>query len=94
MDNSNAFSIYSDEAGLFDKRFQAIALITGPTVQLLELRDRLRLILDENRITEIKFTEVGTHHPKLLAAKGFIERSVIEYASRQKCMIDVLVWDT
>jgi hypothetical protein len=94
MDNSNTFSIYSDETGLFDKRFQAIGLVSGPTVHLLELRDKLRLILNENCITEIKFVEVRTHHPKLLAAQGFIERSVTEYANRQKCRIDVLVWDT
>jgi len=94
MDNSNTFSIYSDETGLFDKRFQAIALISGPTVHLLQLRERLQLILNENHVAEIKFSEVRTHRPKILTAQGFIGCSVREYTSRQKCRIGVLIWDT
>lgn len=94
MDSSNIFSIYSDETGLFNRRFQAIALVSGPNVTLLQLRNRLQVILDENGIDEIKFAEIRTHHPKLLTAQGFIRCSVREYASRQKCRIDVLIWDT
>ncbi len=94
MENSEVFSIYSDESGIFNKRFQAIALISGSDMILLQLKKKLKDILDENGIDEIKFEEVRTHHPKLLAAQSFIDCSVRDYASQQKCRIDVLVWDT
>lgn len=94
MDSRNTFSVYSDETGLFDKRFQAIALVSGPSVVLLDLRQRLRAILEQNGVDEIKFSEIRTHRPKLLTAQGFIECSVREYANQEKCRIDVLIWDT
>jgi len=82
MENSEVFSIYSDESGVFNKRFQAIALISGSDMILFQLRKKLKGILDENRIDEIKFEEVRTHHPKLLAAQSFINCSVRDYASQ------------
>ncbi len=94
MDTSNIYSIYSDESGIFDKRFQAIALVSGLNVILLQLRNKLQDILNENGIDEIKFAEVRTHQPKLLTAHAFIKCVVREYASQKKCRIDVLIWDT
>lgn len=94
MDTRSIFSVYSDETGLFDKRFQGIALVSGPDAALLALRNRLQSILQKNGVDEIKFSEVRTHRPKLLTAQGFIGCSVREYAIHAKCRIDVLVWDT
>jgi len=86
--------MYSDETGVFDKRFQAIALVSGPIGTLLQLRTKLQGILDERGVDEIKFAEIRTHRPKLLAARSFITCSVRAYASQRKCRIDIIVWDT
>jgi hypothetical protein len=82
MEVSNYYSIYSDETGLFDKRFQAIALVSGSNVNLVQLRRQLKDILHDNGIDELKFVEIRTHHPKLLAAQHFIKCVVKDYAYR------------
>jgi hypothetical protein len=91
---SKTFVIYSDESGVFDHRFQAIALISSQQIVLSELRSKLKGFLDEHKIDEIKFSETRTHRPKLDTARDFIRHSVKEFASQLKIRIDVLIWDT
>ena len=39
----NSFSAYSDESGIFDHRFQSIAVVSGKEEILEELRNKLGL---------------------------------------------------
>jgi len=91
---SKTFAIYSDESGVFEHRFQTIALISSQQIVLSELRSKLKGFLDKHEIDEIKFSEIRTHRPKLDAARDFIRHSVKEFASQLKIRIDVLIWDT
>lgn len=91
---SKTFSIYSDESGIFDHRFQTIAVVSGLEIVLAQLKSKLKVFLDRHGIDEIKFAEIRTHHPKVEAAREFIKYSVREFASRLKIRLDILIWDT
>jgi hypothetical protein len=94
MENEKAkiFSVYSDESGCFSERYQAIALVSGERNILPQLSDILHDIVIKAKITELKFSELRTHYPKLRAAYQFIERGV-EFARQNKIRVDILLWD-
>jgi len=92
MDNK-IFTAYSDESGCFDKRYQAIGVVSGEKIILSELRSELKDILSDKKGKEVKFAKVKTHRPMIDAAHKFIEEAV-EFAKQRKIRIDVLVWDT
>jgi hypothetical protein len=94
MKASEAFAAYSDESGTFHRRYQAIGVVSGPLAILLKLSQLLKDILDNHGISEVKFTEIGTHGPKVVAAREFIRCVLKGYASRGTLRIDVLLWDT
>jgi len=87
------FSAYSDESGCFSERYQAIGIISGEKKHLCKLRDELASILQNKEVSEVKFSEVRTHRPKIEAAKSFVKKSV-DFAKQRNIRIDVLLWDT
>jgi hypothetical protein len=94
MYESADFSAYGDESGTFTERFQAIAMISGPEKALSILRNRLRGILADTQVNEVKFALLRTHLPIIRAAHRFIRCTVEDFASRKAARVDVLVWDT
>ena len=92
-DSRKTFSAYSDESGCFNERFQAIGIISGEERHLCKLRDELASILQTKEVSEIKFSEVRTHRPKIEAAQSFVEKGV-DFAQQRNIRIDVLLWDT
>jgi hypothetical protein len=91
---NNPYSAFSDESGIFDKRYQSIGVVSGNPKTLKKLDRDLWEILEEKNIKEVKFSAVRTHSPKIESANLFIEKS-IEYIIKNKDMrIDILTWDT
>jgi len=90
---SESFVAYSDESGTFHRRYQAIAVVTGRKNLLLQLEDGLRGILNKHGVDEVKFNEIGTHSPKVEAAREFFQCVVKKFASSAKLRIDILSWD-
>lgn len=89
------FAVYSDESGIFDHRFQTIAVVTGPEIVLTQLKSSLKDILDKYQINEVKFVEIRrSQSRKAKAARKFLQCAVKEFASQAKARIDVLIWDT
>ncbi|MFC1957173.1 DUF3800 domain-containing protein [Chloroflexota bacterium] len=89
-----SFSAYSDESGIFDHRFQSIAVVSGKEELLEELRNRLQQEIDNRQILEVKFSEItGYNSPIAEAARQFIKIAVKDFASNKKIRIDILSWD-
>jgi len=91
----NSFSAYSDESGIFDHRFQSIAVVSGKEEMLEELRNKLQEEIDNRQILEVKFSEIiGYNSPIAKAARQFIKIAVKDFAVNRKMRIDILTWDT
>jgi len=91
----NSFSAYSDESGIFDHRFQSIAVVSGKEGMLEKLRNKLQEEIDNRQIREVKFSEIiGYNSPIAEAARQFIKIAVKDFASSRKIRMDILTWDT
>lgn len=91
----NSFSAYSDESGIFDHRFQSIAVVSGKEGMLEELRNKLQEEIDNRQIREVKFSEmIGYNSPIAEAARQFIRIAVKDFAISRKIRMDILTWDT
>jgi len=91
----NRFTAYSDESGIFDHRFQSIAVVSGKEDILEELGSKLREEIKNRQILEVKFSEIiGHKSPIAKAAHQFIKIAVKDFASNRKIRIDILTWDT
>lgn len=88
----DVYLAYSDESGIFTERYQSIGVVSGTKESLSLLRTKLKEILIENNITEVKFSEIRTHAPRIKAARGFIEKG-IKFAKRNEIRLDILSWD-
>jgi hypothetical protein len=88
----STFLAYSDESGIFDKRYQAIGVVSGERGDLLALQSELKQFLKDKGVKEIKWEEVRTHRPKIEVANLFIQKAV-EFAVKGLIRIDVLLWD-
>ena len=89
------FSAYSDESGIFDHRFQSIAVVSGRDEMLDLLRSRLQEELDNRQIPEVKFSRIaGYTSPVAQAARQFMTTAVKGFAISGKTRIDILTWDT
>ncbi len=84
------FLVYSDETGIFTKRYQGIGTVSGEKTILKNLQIKLRNILNDKKINEIGFNDIGTYLPKIEAARLFIENCV-DYAIQKKIKVDILV---
>lgn len=91
---SETFAAYSDESGIFNHRYQAIAVVSGRGMILTPLSAKLQSILSKNEINEVKFALIRTHRPIIEAARQFVQCVVKEFASRLMIRVDILVWDT
>jgi hypothetical protein len=90
-----SFSAYSDESGIFDHRFQSIAVVSGKDEMLKELRHKLQKELETGQIPEVKFSKIiGYSSPIAQAARQFIITAVKGFAANRKIRIDILTWDT
>jgi len=88
------FSAYSDESGIYDERYQAIGVVSGPDTELAQLRTRLKDILGEEGVNELKFLNITRSQSKRTkAARRFLTYTVKEFASQVKLRIDVIIWD-
>ncbi|QJR21983.1 hypothetical protein BREVNS_1233 [Brevinematales bacterium NS] len=83
--------IYSDESGL-NERYRSLCAVSGKENDLDALRQCLFKILQSKNITELKFNEISGHVPKIECCKDFL-CVAIDFASRNKIRIDVLIWD-
>lgn len=91
----DSFSAYSDESGIFDHRFQSIAVVSGKDDMLKELRNKLQEELYNRQIPEVKFSKiVGYKSPIAQAARQFITTAVKGFAINRRIRIDILTWDT
>ena len=91
----SSFAAYSDESGIWDRRFQSIAVVSGKAEVLEELREELQQELDHRQIREVKFSEIaGYNSPVSDAARRFMRIAVKDFAVNRKTRIDVLTWDT
>ena len=91
----DSFSAYSDESGIFDHRFQSIAVVSGKDDMLKELRNKLQEELYNRQIPEVKFSKiVGYNSPIAQAARQFITTAVKGFAINRRIRIDILTWDT
>lgn len=84
---------YSDEAVSDCKRYRCIAIVSGRSELLEQLRRDLGKVLEESRTDHVEWKEVRGHASKTKAAKGYISKAV-EYAAKGHIRIDVLIWDT
>lgn len=90
----NSFSAYSDESGIFDHRFQSIAVVSGKETMLEELRDRLQEVINNREILEVKFFEITEYNSAIAeAARQFMKIAVKDFAIKGKIGIDILTWD-
>jgi len=88
------FSAYSDESGIYDERYQAIAVVSGSDIELAQLRTRLENILSNDGLNELKFVNINRSKSKTTkAARDFLKCTVREFASHARLRIDVIVWD-
>jgi len=87
------FVAYSDESGIFDKRYQAIGIVSGERENISNLWSELKQVLINKGVKEIKWEQVRTHRPKIEVAGLFIQKAV-EFAVKRLIRIDVLLWDT
>ncbi len=93
MKNSNEIlKIYTDESSSERGRFKSICAVSGLSSDLRDLENELKKLLQDKQISELKFSEVRTHKPKIECAKSFIEKA-IDYTSSGKIRIDVIIWD-
>lgn len=87
------YKIYLDESGFCSERFQSICAISGSNESLSIVENSLREILIKNNISDLHFSDVGTHSSKLIATDEFLLMAV-EYVSNYDGRIDILLWDT
>lgn len=86
------FVAYSDESGIFDKRYQAIGVISGEKRDMLAIRSELNRILKNNNVKEFKWKQIRTDRKKIEVANLFVQKAV-EFAVQGLIRIDVLIWD-
>jgi len=88
------FRAYSDESGIFNHRYQTIAVISGPETILTQLRSNLQGILSQNQVNELKFALIRTHRPIIEAAQAF-SRCIVEMLTQTRALrADIITWDT
>lgn len=90
--NQEVFQIYSDESNIEDKRYTSICAISGNCKNLNELKQKLFDILNNNKINELKFSEIKLHVPKINTAEQFINIAV-KFVVCKKIRIDILTYD-
>lgn len=89
-EEKKVIEIHTDESA--SGRFKSICAISGFNDRLVELENKLKEKLNFYNLSELKFTDVRTHKPKIECAKDFISIAV-DYASKQKIRIEVIIWD-
>ena len=82
--------IFSDESS--GSRFRALCSVSLLDADLEKIQVDFQKILSKYDFKEVKFNELRTHKPKLDCAREFIEIA-IDFASKNKLRIDVLIWD-
>ncbi|MGC9200990.1 MAG: DUF3800 domain-containing protein [Candidatus Aenigmatarchaeota archaeon] len=91
MGDENILEIYSDESASESRRFRSLCAVSGLALNIV-LEEDLNSILKSYNVSELKFSEVKTHAPKIRCAKDFILKSV-KQASERKIRIDIIIWD-
>ncbi len=87
------FSAYSDESGIFDQRYQAIGVVSGPDYELALLRKALKNILDDENVNELKFVNIRKPTGKTMkATQRFLTCAIREFAIQTRLRIDVITW--
>lgn len=91
---NRTFSAYSDESGIFDQRYQAIGVISGPDDELIRLRTRLEDILSKENVNELRFVNIRRSPSKILTAtQHFFICAIKEFAIQKRLRIDVIIWE-
>lgn len=95
MNSEQTFEAYCDSSGLFAERFQSIGIISGERDTLKELRKELKVILSDEQISEIKFSNVKRDDSREHnAAKGFYIKAIVGFGATNRVRADILTWDT
>lgn len=90
---NEVFSAYSDESGIFDQRYQAIGVVSGPDDELAQLRTALKNILNDENVSELKFVNIVRRKSKTMkVAQRFLTCAVREFAIQTRLRIDVITW--
>jgi len=87
-----AFEAYSDESGVPNQRYKAIAVVSGSRADLASLRGSLQSSLTQPGIRELKFAEVKGDRRRWACADEFVAHAV-EFAGTGRIRLDVIVWD-
>lgn len=82
---------FSDESNWNKGRFRGLGLVTLPLILLSDLEDELRSLLRESRIAEFKWKKLRGAKERFAAKKMF--RFAVDYATKGKLRVDVLIWD-
>ena len=92
MRDSSILQVYSDESGFPSERFQSLSVVSGRENDIELFRDKLKQVLEDENISELKWAKLNGHSPKMRAAQRFI-KIVLGNASQGKIRIDTLYWD-
>ena len=84
------YEIYSDETGHED--FRGIGSISGPAVDLANLRRDLEDILARHNMSRVEWKDLSGDSRHERAARDFVVKT-IDYAGRNRIRIDVLIWN-
>jgi hypothetical protein len=91
--SNEVFLAYSDESGIFEQRYQAIGIVSGPDDELAQLRTALKNILDKENVSELKFVNIRRSKGKTMkAAQRFLTCAIREFAIQTRLRIDVITW--
>jgi len=89
---SSQYSIYSDDSGWPNKRYQSLAAVSGTDDGLCRLSDELRNVLGKNRRNEFKFKDT-TRDVCLSQIGRELLRCAVHHACSGKIRVDVLTLD-
>jgi hypothetical protein len=89
------YQAFCDTSGVFDRRYQAIGVVSGPFDNAQVLRDDLNRTISEYDIRELKFIDVTRVEGRdFRAAREAIMCVVARYCRYGRIRVDIMTWDT
>jgi len=86
---------FCDASGVFAEHYQSIGVISGITASLSKLRNDMQEILNDLRMSEIKFSNINKLDSREFeAAQRFFTKSINNYIKSHSVRADILTWYT
>jgi hypothetical protein len=83
---------FSDECNWNKGRFKSLAMVSANESEAGVFSSRLKNEIDRACFTELHYSDIGTHRPKLELAKKFIDLALLA-ADTGKLRLDIIGWD-